>query len=209
MRTSGHRRRLLRDHGDRLPGRALPRRLDRDPVDGDGGDHGGRDRDPRRGHAAARADLAVRPPRIRAQPDHDRPRARREAVAQPPPPLAARRIPNAAAARFWERWTADRDAPAVGVGRRERRDHADARDPGAVARMGRRRPAPVPRGQRDARGRRAGRRGGRAGRVGADADRGRRERPRGDRPLRGQAAPRPRGREGRAAGALEATASAC
>ena len=68
-----------------LAGRAVPDRLDRDPLAGDRRDHRRRDLDRRRGHAAAGADRAARPARRRARQDR---RLRRRPV--PPGPAQAR-----------------------------------------------------------------------------------------------------------------------
>jgi hypothetical protein len=64
------------------------------------------------------------------------------------------------------------DAPALGVRDRLRRGAAHTGRPRALARVRRRRPAPVPRWERDACGRRAGRPGARRRRLWADPDRG-------------------------------------
>ena len=65
---------------------------------------------------AAGADLALRAPRVRAQPDHDRRRARRAPVAEPPPArrLDASRPPPRQLLGPLDRC---RDAAAVAVGR--------------------------------------------------------------------------------------------
>ena len=99
-------------------------------------------------------DLPLRPPRLRTQPDDDGHGAGGPAMAKPP---ATRRLdPSRSAPRqLLGALDGHGHAQAVAVRRPERRRNADARDSGALAHMGRRRAAAVPRGQRDARGRRA------------------------------------------------------
>ena len=93
------------------------------------------------------------------------------ALAPAPPRLDRPRRPQRAG--FWQRWT-DRVTrrPVLSAVASARRA-AGARHPRALARVRRRRAAPVPRGQRDPRGRRAGGEGARARRLRPDPARGR------------------------------------
>ena len=99
--------------------------------------------------------------RLRARPD----RTRARALHDPPAPAAA--PPRLDRARRGGRsgvlgaLDAAGDTPALGLGARERRRAARAGAARALARLRQRRAAPVPRGQRDARGRRARRAGAR------------------------------------------------
>ncbi len=120
----GPRGRLLRHHGDRLAGRPVPRRLDDDPLDGDGRDHRRRGLDPRGGHAPAGADArcsgrrayargrlatSSRPGRSRLAAQRRRRRARRARTRRRGRLLAALDRPRHAPAGVWPR----SPAPAV------------------------------------------------------------------------------------------------
>ena len=140
------RRLLRRDRAD-LARRAVPDRLDRDPLAGDRRDGRRRALDHLRRHAAAGADRAARPARRRARADR---LLHRRAV----PPRAARKP---ARDELLGALDGRGDEAPVALGRAREPRPARARRPRAVAGLRQRRAAPVPGRPRDPPRRRAGR----------------------------------------------------
>ena len=128
---------------------------------------------------------------------------------RPPPPARLDRARQAAASRLLAGLDGPGHAPAGAGGAPQRGRAPRAGHPGPVAGVRRRRAAPVPRGQRDARGHRAGGQGAGPGLAGTGAGgRHLRERPRhlGGEPPRGghlPARPEPRPRGGRGGGGAQ------